>query len=205
MRTPIPNSPGLFDEESLRPSLLSCPDFLAPNEAAHLMQLCVEQIDWQQTEVRFGGRVVLTPRLTAWFGDVDYTYSGIRNRARPMPSMLRGLADQIEEWLAARGRPATFNSVLANYYRDGNDSIGMHSDDERELGRHPTIASISLGATSAFRFEHKTTADKIVLPLVGGSLLVMMDDTQENWRHGIRKEPGRPPRVNLTFRMTHAR
>jgi alkylated DNA repair dioxygenase AlkB len=120
-----------------------------------------------------------------------------------MPAPLRQVADRIEAWLAERGRPAQFNSVLMNYYRDGNDSIGLHADDETQLGSRPSIASVSLGATRTFEFRHRTLPLKLEEQLFGGSLLVMLGDTQEQWRHGIPKEPERPgARINLTFRNT---
>ena len=98
---------------------------------------------------------------------------------------------------------ATFNSVLLNYYRDHNDSVGFHSDDEPELGATPTIGSISLGETRTLTFRPKRRKDQepVRIALQSGSLLVMKGDTQRNWRHAIAKE-SRPcgPRVNLTFR-----
>jgi alkylated DNA repair dioxygenase AlkB len=101
----------------------------------------------------------------------------------------------------------SFNSVLLNYYRDHRDSMGFHSDDERELGPRPTIASLSLGEERTFILKSK--ADKSLRPvrlkLNSGSLLVMKGDTQTNWKHAIHKET-RPcgPRINLTFRYIHA-
>jgi alkylated DNA repair dioxygenase AlkB len=99
-----------------------------------------------------------------------------------------------------------FNSVLLNYYRDHRDSMGMHSDDERELGKLPLIASLSLGGERTFILKHKTRKDlkPVRLKLASGSLLLMKGETQRHWKHGIEKET-RPcgPRVNLTFRRIH--
>lgn len=199
-------APDLFvDASALLPSILTCPDFLAPNDHERLINWCRTKVTWHGATMNFGRGDVPVPRQLAWFGDVAYAYSGLRHPATVMPVPLRALADQIETWLASRGRRATFNSVLMNHYRDGADSIGMHSDDETQIEKHSAIASVSLGATCVFRFEHKETRLKLAEPLVGGSLLVMMDDTQDLWRHGIRKEPGRGPRVNLTYRFTNPR
>jgi alkylated DNA repair dioxygenase AlkB len=120
-----------------------------------------------------------------------------------MPPELRELADRIEAELARNGTPAKFNSVLMNFYRDGNDSIGMHSDDESQLDDEPVIASISVGTPRTFRVQHKETRTRYEIRLSGGSLLVMKGRTQKDWRHGIFKEPGAGPRINLTFRFTH--
>jgi alkylated DNA repair dioxygenase AlkB len=101
-----------------------------------------------------------------------------------------------------------FNSVLLNYYRNQNDSMGLHSDDEPELGPQPVIASVSLGERRTFILKHKRRRDlkPVRLPLESGSLLLMKGDTQLNWKHGIHKE-SRPcgPRVNLTFRRIYSR
>jgi alkylated DNA repair dioxygenase AlkB len=198
------NTQTLFpeDEHLVRPDILVQPDFLALAESEKLLQWCLANVPWRNMALNFKGQTVPVPRELAWFGDVDYAYSGIRHPAAPMPQPLRELADKISAWCALQGRPAQFNSLLLNHYRDGNDSIGMHSDDETQLGSRPLIASISLGATCTFKFEHKQTRQKLAEPLHGGTLLVMAGDTQEQWRHGIPKEPGRGPRVNLTYRYT---
>lgn len=196
--------PDLFAEPGMRPDLLCEARFLNPQDHERLLRFCLDDISWRQMSVNFKGKEVPIPRRLAWFGDVDYAYSGLRHSAAPMPAPLREMADRITDWLHAKGRPATFNSVLMNFYRDGNDAISLHSDDESQLGKHATIASISLGATRTFEFRHKSQPLKLEEPLVGGSLLVMLGDTQEHWRHGIPREPAvTEPRVNLTFRHTN--
>lgn len=183
-----------------RPDILSDEFFLSPAEHAELLAWCKTQVPWRDVTLVFGGRGIPVPRRLAWYGPVDYAYSGIRHAARPMPEQLRSVAARIEAWLAQRGHPASFNSLLLNYYRDGNDSIGMHADDETQLGPQPTIASVSLGATRTFVFRHKATSLKLNEPLHGGSLLVMKGRTQDDWLHGIPKEPAAGERINLTFR-----
>jgi alkylated DNA repair dioxygenase AlkB len=129
---------------------------------------------------------------------MDYTYSGIRLTATPWTADLLKLKQKVE--LIAG---CAFNSVLLNYYRDQRDSMGFHSDDERELGPRPTIASLSLGQERVLVFKHKT--DRAVRPyklrLESGSLLIMRGETQQHWVHGIAKSTVPcGPRVNLTFR-----
>lgn len=156
--------------------------------------------DWRQEEVVVWGKRHPQPRLVAWFGDpgTDYTYSGISLRPEPWTPRLEEIRSKIEH--AAQSR---FNSVLLNYYRDNRDSMGMHSDDEPELGPRPTIASLSLGECRTLIFKSKRANPPLTrkLRLESGSLLVMAGDTQANWKHGIEKEAAPcGGRINLTFR-----
>jgi alkylated DNA repair dioxygenase AlkB len=95
-----------------------------------------------------------------------------------------------------------FNSVLCNLYRDGRDSMGMHSDGERELGQNPVIASLSLGAVRRFQLRHRRRKGAgLDLDLPDGSLLIMRGALQHHYRHGVPKQPQiNAPRINLTFR-----
>jgi alkylated DNA repair dioxygenase AlkB len=151
---------------------------------------------WKAEHITLFGRQVPQPRLTAWHGDASYTYSGLRLEPQPFTPLQREIKTAVE---AASGH--RFNSVLLNYYRDGADSMGMHSDDEAELGPNPAIASVSFGASRTFILRHKRTKQTIKVDLTSGSLLLMAGPTQHHWQHGINKS-ARPlgPRVNLTFR-----
>ncbi|GBF28864.1 hypothetical protein MnTg03_00425 [bacterium MnTg03] len=155
---------------------------------------------WRQEEITLYGKTHRQPRLTAWYGgkDLNYCYSEISMQPRPWSQTLLKLKARIES-LVAQG----FNSVLLNYYRDHRDGMGMHSDDESELGRRPVIASLSLGEERTLLLRHKYRKELVTfkLPLPSGSLLVMKGDTQRFWKHGIMKQKQRcGPRVNLTFR-----
>jgi len=162
-----------------------------------LLARLIDECDWRQQEIKMFGKTCRQPRLSAWYGDRGYRYSGIRLEPRPWPPLLQGIRRRVE-----RLAGYDFNSVLLNYYRDQNDSMGMHSDDEKELGPRPVIASLSLGETRDFLLRHKTCKQQnIKLPLPAGSLLLMQGDLQRHWRHGINAQR-RPcgARVNLTFR-----
>lgn len=163
-----------------------------------LLRQLIDNTDWHQQQITVYGKPYLQPRLSAWYGDLSYSYSGIRLEPLPWTPVLRQLQRQVETLTGGE-----FNSVLLNYYRDEADSMGMHSDDERELGSQPAIASLSLGDERSFLLKHKTRKDlkTVKLALPAGSLLLMRGDTQQYWRHGINKER-HPcgPRVNLTFR-----
>jgi len=163
-----------------------------------VLERLLAEIDWRQDTARIMGRAVNLPRLTAWYGDAGYRYSGIDNPPRPWLELLRELKDMAETLAGA-----SFNSVLANLYRHGQDSMGWHSDDERALGQDPVIASLSFGAERRFRLKHKRHPEKrIGLDLPSGSCLVMAGTLQHHWQHALPKT-ARPvgPRVNLTFRL----
>lgn len=175
------------------------PAWLAPGDADALLEALGTQVPWEVHRIRLFGRTVDSPRLSCWIGDPEasYTYSGTRFDPHPWPGALVPLR--------ARLRQATgidFNSVLANAYRDGRDRMGWHSDDERALGPQPLIASVSLGAARRFLFKARSgPAEKHVLVLPHGSLLLMAGDTQALYRHAL-PATARPVglRINLTFR-----
>jgi alkylated DNA repair dioxygenase AlkB len=182
-------------------SILRDMDTHAPHDV--IFDKLLRDTKWQQREMNIYGKKVLQPRLTAWYGDPDrtYNYSGIRNTPFPWTDLLRELKRRIEDCTEEQ-----FNSVLLNYYRDNNDSMGFHSDDEKELGAEPSIASLSLGDRRIFLFKHKTKKelDTISVPLPSGSVLLMKGGTQKNYKHAINRET-RPcgPRINLTFRKIY--
>lgn len=177
---------------------------LLPRPQRVLLDRLVAETGWRRENVTLFGKSYRQPRLIAWHGDADatYTYSGLRLEPTPWTPLLTELRAVVE-----RLADTAFNSVLLNYYRDQQDSMGLHSDDEPELGARPIIASLSLGAERTFVLKHRRdkTRGAVRLPLAGGSLLIMRGDTQRNWKHGITKQT-RPcgPRVNLTFRRIRA-
>lgn len=164
----------------------------------YLLDKLVRDSAWRQEEITVYGKAYRQPRLSAWYGDLGYSYSGIQLEPEPWTDTLLDIRDRVQSLVGQH-----FNSVLLNYYRDQNDKMGMHSDDERELGRQPVIASLSLGETRTLLLRHKTRKDlkTVKLPLPCGSLLVMRGDTQQHWRHGISAERSHcGARINLTFR-----
>jgi alkylated DNA repair dioxygenase AlkB len=174
---------------------------LAQTTEAVMNQL-IDEIPWRAENIVVWGKPVPQPRLIAWYGDkgANYTYSGVHHDPLPWTDTLTDIKNRVEK---AAG--TNFNSVLLNYYRHHRDSMGLHSDDEPELGRRPIIASLSLGAERNFILKHKTRRDlKIRLKLASGSLLLMKGDTQYCWKHGIEKEKRScGPRINLTFRRIY--
>ncbi|MGC1550838.1 MAG: alpha-ketoglutarate-dependent dioxygenase AlkB, partial [Rhodanobacter sp.] len=161
------------------------------------------QIPWERHRLRMFGRELDAPRLSCWIGDsgTHYTYSRTRFEPRPWPGRLAELRRQVEQACDAR-----FNSVLANLYRDGDDSMGWHSDDEPELGEQPVIASLSLGDERRFRFRRRrprgepaAPGDTFNVPLAHGSLLCMAGATQRLYLHDLPKaRVAAGARINLT-------
>lgn len=159
-------------------------------------------IDWEVHRLKLFGREVESPRLSRWIGDpgASYRYSGVRFEPASWPRALNAIRKAVS---AASGED--FNSVLANLYRDGNDTMGWHSDDEPELGAQPIIASLSLGASRRFVLKSRAKGgDKLELELPHGSLLVMRGETQKNYRHSLpRTKRATGERMNLTFRRIY--
>ncbi|USP07278.1 alpha-ketoglutarate-dependent dioxygenase AlkB [Vibrio sp. LQ2] len=179
--------------------LLWVEHFLTPTQADHAFSVLTQELDWQQEAITLFGKSVLQPRLQAWYGDKAYTYSGLTMPPNVWTPMLADLKQRCE-LLAGQA----FNSVLANLYRDGQDSMGWHQDNEPELGQQPVIASLSLGETRRFVLRHLHSKEKFELPLSHGSLLIMAGNTQHFWQHCVPKTVRTlEPRINLTFRLIH--
>lgn len=175
------------------------PAFLPTQEADEIFTALTQTILWERHTITIYGKTSLIPRLTAYYGDASkaYSYSGRLFKPYPWTNELARLRDKISESIGV-----SFNSVLLNFYRNGQDSMGWHSDDEPELGINPTIASISVGAPRNFKLKHKSNQElKSDLILENGSLLVMKDELQHNWLHSLPKTMKvNSGRINLTFR-----
>ena len=158
-----------------------------------------KNIRWKQDKIKMYGDVIPLPRLTSWYGDSgsNYTYSGISSQPNEWTPVLFELKQRIEAAIGSK-----FNSVLLNWYRDGDDHLSWHSDDEVELGNEPTIASVNFGATRDFILRRKDNrAEKLVIPLKHGSLLVMAGELQTFWEHSVpKRKKVKESRFNLTFR-----
>ena len=162
-------------------------------------------MEWMQGEIRLFGRFIDEPRLTAWSGDVPYTYSRRLLETKSWHPQLVELRRSLDALLRTLGisTPQGLNHCLLNYYRSGQDSMGWHRDNESELGRQPVIVSLSLGEPRRFRLRQKydDTSAPLTFELGDGDLLIMYGPTQTYWEHALlksRKDLG--PRMNLTFR-----
>jgi alkylated DNA repair dioxygenase AlkB len=174
------------------------PGFIAATEASRLLAELWQGLAWEQYQIRIFGKKISQPRLTAWCSDpgISYAYSGIRLPPVPWHSALGALRNRLAVELEYE-----FNSVLVNAYRDGNDAMGWHADDEPELGPKPVIASVSLGATRKMLIRPKSGGPSRALQLESGSLLVMAGESQARWVHSVpRTRRGAGLRINLTYR-----
>ncbi|MBI3712461.1 MAG: alpha-ketoglutarate-dependent dioxygenase AlkB [Burkholderiales bacterium] len=175
------------------------PHFLDEKKADLALQQLLSETAWRQEEIRIAGIARKQPRLSAWLGDPNahYSYSGLHLAPSPWTPTILQLRREIQDLCLC-----TFNSVLLNLYRDQQDAMGWHSDDEKELGSQPNIASLSLGASRQFLLKHKTKKDqRYSMALQHGSLLLMSGNTQSHWLHSIARETTPcAARINLTFR-----
>ncbi len=196
------STPSLFsDKRELLPfdgSALLIPKFFEPKQTAQLFQQIMDETPWEMPEMVMFGQKYPQAGLSTWFTNtnVSYVYSGITRTPHAMTPVLHAVMDQCT---VASG--AEYNSVLVNLYRDGNDSVSWHADNEEINGSEPTIASVSLGATRRFDLRHKESGETVRVDLEDGSLLVMSGLSQHCWVHQIAKTKTKVgPRINLTFR-----
>ena len=193
------------------------PGWLSPERAHALLEAMLERDDWEQVHIHAVGKDVPQPRLTAWASELPYKYSGQTLEPRPWDPVLAELNEAVSEVATSRVEAreplgevrgpehgGRFNHVLLNLYRDGSDRIGLHADNEPELGKDPLIAAVSLGAERRFELAPKHRKSRRIrhkLVLEHGSLLIMGGTMQHRWRHQIPRQGSvTEPRVNLTFR-----
>jgi alkylated DNA repair dioxygenase AlkB len=170
----------------------------SPQESKRFYLALLQEIDWKNDEALIFGKLIITKRKVAWYGDKEYsyTYSNTTKKAQGWTPLLQTLKQKTEELSGE-----TFNSCLLNLYHSGEEGMAWHSDAEKDLKRNGTIASLSFGAERNFSFKHKQSKETVSLLLENGSLLLMKDCTQSFWLH--RLPPSTKvltPRINLTFR-----
>ena len=199
-----------FPDNSVGPTRLDMPDaevlfypsLFSPLESTTFLAGLIAEVEWEEASIVMFGKSVKVPRLLAWYGDEGktYSYSSLTHVAKPWLPILRTIKTRLEAVAEV-----SFDSVLLNFYRGGQDSMGWHSDDEPELGPAPVIGSVSFGATRSFQFKHKQRPDLgLSLPLTDGSLLLMRGPTQHFWKHRIPKSSKvTEARINLTFRVIY--
>ena len=178
--------------------IISYEKFINTLDADRIFSSALNEIPWETSTIKMYGKEVSIPRLQCWIGDpgCEYAYSGKSLQRYDYFEPLIEIRSLIHNQLGIY-----FNSVLANLYRDGNDSMGFHADDEPELGNNPVIASLSLGAERPLVFQNKDKTETKTFNQPHGSLMLMQGVTQSAWKHGIRKSKKiSEPRINFTFR-----
>lgn len=172
--------------------------FLDPDFAVRAFDELLRTNAWEEHDIVVFGQRHREPRLSTWHADggKEYEYSGLLRTPLPLTPLLNDIRSRCESVSGA-----SFNSVLVNLYRDGNDGVGWHTDNEAVNGREPTIASVSLGATRRFDLRHRESKETVKVDLHSGSLLVMSGLSQHCWVHQVAKtKQVVGPRINLTFR-----
>jgi alkylated DNA repair dioxygenase AlkB len=168
-------------------------------KAENLFREMQQHLHWQHDELMMFGKKITTNRKVAWYGDKTYTYTYSRTTKtallwHPLLLPIREKTETVSD--------ASFNACLCNFYHHGNEGMTWHSDDEKEFGLNPTIASLSFGAERTFSFRHKITKEVISIILESGSVLLMKANTQSHWVHALPKSAKiKDPRINLTFRL----
>jgi alkylated DNA repair dioxygenase AlkB len=171
-------------------------------EATRICKDLLDNIPWKQDEVVMFGKKIMTKRKVAWFADagITYTYAGVKKSGLQWTEPLLDIKQKVE---AITG--ANYNACLLNLYHEGEEGMGWHRDNEKEIVAESSIASVSLGAARKFAFKHATTNERLDIELANGSLLDMKGPIQQNWYHSLPKSMRiKQLRINLTFRLMHA-
>ncbi len=174
------------------------PEFISEEVSLSLIDQLNKSLRWDADQLIMFGKLVTTRRKVAWVGDPEctYTYSGVKRNPQAWTPELLSMKTRLEKLTQSE-----FNSCLLNFYHDGADGMGWHSDDEKELDTKSPIASLSLGSTRKFAFRHKINKSTISIFLEDGSALIMNAPTQQFWQHALLKTKTiHTPRINLTFR-----
>lgn len=173
-------------------------NFLSTQESKYLFPTLINEVPWQEEYIKIFGKSVKCPRKVFWYGDteINYRYSGVTHKTSGWLPEIKKLKESIENFAGFN-----FNFALLNFYANGKEYMGWHSDDEKSLGNNPIIASVSLGSRRDMLFKNKKTKEISNLSLNNGSLLIMKGNTQDSWLHSIPKRKNIfGPRINLTFR-----
>jgi alkylated DNA repair dioxygenase AlkB len=197
--------PLLFESENLLPKdgiAIYHGVIFGEKEATQISKELLDTIPWKQDEVVMFGKKIMTKRKVAWYADagITYTYAGVKKSGLEWTSALIGIKQKVEAITGAK-----YNACLLNLYHEGEEGMGWHQDNEKEIVAESSIASLSFGAVRKFAFKHATTNERIDIELENGSLLDMKGAIQHHWYHSLPKTTRiKQMRINLTFRLMHA-
>ncbi len=172
---------------------------LTEEQNSYYWEELLHKMEWANEKVVMFGKEITTKRKVAFYADgtIEYTYSNKTKKGLPWTTSLLSIRE-----LVSKHTHQSYNACLLNLYHDGEEGMGWHSDDEREIVPNSSIASLSIGAERKFSFKHKTTKETQSLLLQNGSLLEMAGSLQQNWWHALPKSKKvNGPRINLTFRQ----
>jgi alkylated DNA repair dioxygenase AlkB len=197
--------PLLFESENLLPYdgiAIYHGVVFGEKEATQISKELLDTIPWKQDEVVMFGKKIMTKRKVAWYADagINYTYAGVKKSGLQWTEPLLKIKQKVE---AITG--ANYNACLLNLYHEGEEGMGWHRDNEKEIVAESSIASVSLGVARKFAFKHATTNERVDIELENGSLLDMKGEIQAHWYHSLPKSMRiKQLRINLTFRLMHA-
>ena len=197
--------PLLFESENLLPKdgiAIYHGVIFGEKEATQISKELLDTIPWKQDEVVMFGKKIMTKRKVAWYADagINYTYAGVKKSGLEWTSALFGIKQKVEAMTGAK-----YNACLLNLYHEGEEGMGWHQDNEKEIVEASSIASLSFGAVRKFAFKHAKTNERVDIELENGSLLDMKGAIQHHWYHSLPKSMRiKQLRINLTFRLMHA-
>jgi alkylated DNA repair dioxygenase AlkB len=195
----------LFEPENLLPKdgiAIYFGVVFSEKEATQICKALFGTIPWKQDEVVMFGKKIITKRKVAWYADagITYTYAGVKKSGLQWTEMLDGIKQKVEGITGAK-----YNACLLNLYHEGEEGMGWHQDNEKEMVAGSSIASLSFGAVRKFAFKHATTNERLDIELAHGSLLDMKGPIQQHWYHSLPKtKKVTQMRINLTFRLMHS-
>jgi alkylated DNA repair dioxygenase AlkB len=190
------NIPNIINQDG---DALYYPQAIPAEQLSHFYNELFNKISWEQDCVMMFGKEIITKRKVAFYSDpmISYTYSGKLKVGLPWSQELLVIKEIVESFTKVK-----YNACLLNLYHNGDESMGWHSDNEKEIIVNSSIASLSIGAERKFSFKHKTTKETVSVLLENGSLLEMKGAIQQNWWHALPKSKRvTEPRINLTFRQ----
>jgi alkylated DNA repair dioxygenase AlkB len=172
------------------------PEFLDRQLADALVRELNADTQWRADSRMMYGKRVLVPRETAGRGE---------KMPQPWTPALSLVREMVE-----RHTGTTYDYCFLNRYRDGRDAVAWHGDHDGGRDARLVVASLSLGATRAFRLRPKKDSglryDPITVEVAHGDLVVMAGDTQLYWEHCVPRDPRvTAERLNVTFRQHRAR
>jgi alkylated DNA repair dioxygenase AlkB len=194
----INNRPNILPQDGI---VLYYEKIIADEEVIELYESLLNNIQWENERVIMFGKEIITKRKVAFYSDpsISYRYASKTKIGLPWTSTLIIIKNRVESITKE-----SYNACLLNLYHNGEESMGWHSDNEKEIIANSSIASLSLGAKRKFSFKHKISKETVSIELENGSLLEMKGSVQAHWWHAlIKSKKVTDARINLTFRQMH--
>jgi alkylated DNA repair dioxygenase AlkB len=192
----INNRPNILPQDGI---VLYYEKIIADEEVIELYESLLNNIQWENERVIMFGKEIITKRKVAFYSDpsISYRYASKTKIGLPWTSTLIIIKNRVESITKE-----SYNACLLNLYHNGEESMGWHSDNEKEIIANSSIASLSLGAKRKFSFKHKISKETVSIELENGSLLEMKGSVQAHWWHAlIKSKKVTDARINLTFRQ----